>query len=80
VHCRPWRGASRAVALGLLFQGAPLRYIICSFRVYAILEFVFGVWWCDSDDENKTQRRISILQHALLIGEGLILLAICECH
>jgi hypothetical protein len=47
---------------------------------YAALEYVFGVWWCDSDDENKTQRRISILQHDLLIGEGLILLTICECH
>jgi hypothetical protein len=48
--------------------------------IYAALEYVFGVWWCDSDDENKIQRRINILQHDLLIGEGLILLTICECH
>jgi hypothetical protein len=47
---------------------------------YAALEYVFGVWWCDSDDEYKIQRRISILQHDLLIGEGLILLTICKCH
>jgi hypothetical protein len=47
---------------------------------YAALEYVFGVWWCDFDDENKTQRRISILQYDLLISEGLILLTICECH
>jgi hypothetical protein len=47
---------------------------------YASLEYEFDVWWCDSDDENKTKRRISILHHDLLIGEGLILLTICECH